>query len=357
MRMTKKIIAVPDKLTLRASISFCRELKKLGEADDYVFDFKKTNFVEPCGMLLVSSEIQRFMENKPDCNMSCENYRNMSYAGHMGFFKAFRMDFGNAPGQAPGNRNYIPLSILDVDEILQSAAENYREAGDEVEARSRQMTKTLLGVDSGDIFETLSYSIREIIRNVVEHAQSQQIGLCAQYWPSKGKAEVAILDRGRGLRASLSSNPYIDTSTDKQSLNYALMPAISGVAFKGAKNRVKSPWANSGFGLYMTNRICRNGGNFFICSGDTGMLLTSSGEGKRYFDTCFDGTVVRLTIETKNIDSLSEALGRYREEGYEFQKKYREIVDIDPSAASLMLSEDFDISIWDKLLSKVKSRL
>lgn len=101
------------------------------------------------------------------------------------------------------------------------------------------------------------------------------------------------------------------------------MPAVSGTAFKGARRQPKGPWANSGFGLYMTNRICRNGGTFFIASGDTGILLTSRGEGKRVFPAQFNGTAVRMVIRTKQLLELDKALEMYRADGYAIQKKYR----------------------------------
>ena len=104
----------------------------------------------------------------------------------------------------------------------------------------------------------------------------------------------------------------------------------------------------------MTSRICRNGGNFFIARGDTGMLLTSGKDSKRYLPTTLNGTAVRLSIRTENIDSLRESLTKFRNEGYDIQQKYREIVSIDPSSASLMLSQDFDLNLWDKLLVNLR---
>jgi hypothetical protein len=133
------------------------------------------------------------------------------------------------------------------------------------------------------------------------------------------------------------------------------MPAVSGKAFKGApRQNVAKHWKNSGFGLYMTSRLCRNGGNFFIASGDSGVLLTTGSGGKRVFATSFSGTAIRMTIRTDQVANLNDVLRRYREEGFEIQKKYQEIVDIDPSSASLMLSHDFNLSTWDKLRSRFK---
>jgi hypothetical protein len=165
--------------------------------------------------------------------------------------------------------------------------------------------------------------------------------------------EAAIIDRGVGVARTLARNPHLDVSDDKAALNYALMPAVSGKAFKGGAKQ-RGPWANSGFGLYLTSRICRNGGSFFIASGRVGMMLTKAAYGKSYFDCNYPGTAVRLRIRTDQIGSLSDSLKKFREDGFEIQRRYREIVDINPSAASLMLSEDFDLSVWDKILAALK---
>ena len=63
-----------------------------------------------------------------------------------------------------------------------------------------------------------------------------------------------------------------------------------------------------------------------------------------------------MTIRTENLDSLRNALSKYRADGFEIQQKYREIVSIDPSSASLRLSEDFDLTLWNRLLSNLKLR-
>ncbi|MFY4257336.1 ATP-binding protein [Achromobacter xylosoxidans] len=348
------IINMPPSLTLWTAFPFCEHLQRLGSASEYIFDFKKTNTVEAFGMLVVSSEIVKFIAKHSDSKITYRNYEHMTYAGHMGFFKSCGINFGKMPGEANGSRNYIPLTYFNTSEMEARAASAGDDIGDEVERQSQRLAETLLGICEGDVYETLSYSIREIMRNVLEHAQVDSFGFCAQYWPQKGRAEVSIVDRGIGLKKSLEYNPHIDASDDKRAINYALMPAISGKAFKGARPAKRGPWTNSGFGLYMTNRICRKGGNFFISSGDTGVLLTPGRDGRRYIKTCLDGTAVRLVIHTKNADELRSSLARFRAEGYEIQKRYREIVDIDPSSASLMLAQDFDMSLMEKILSKIR---
>ena len=345
---------VPSALDLVSALNFTSMLSNIEESEEYIFDFSNTRTVEPFPMLLVSSQINRMADRLPNSRMVFSNYKHMTYAGHMGFFKAFGLDFGKLPGEAKGSSRYLPLTIFDCNTLIQQAAGKGNEVGDEVEEYSKRLAKILCSED-GAVYDTLAYSLRELMRNAVEHSNAKQFGVCAQYWPSKNKVEVAIFDRGIGLQASLRHNPHLDVSDDKRAVNYALMPAVSGKAFKGSRKQ-RGSWANSGFGLYMTSRICRNGGTFFVASGKTGMLITQKSEGKRYYPCNFEGTAVRMVVRTNQIAELRDALETYRNEGYAIQNKYKEIVNIDPSAASLMLSEDFDLSVWDKILLKLKGK-
>lgn len=306
-------------------------------------------------MLLVASELRKLNAREPEPDITCFGVEHMSYAAHMGFFRSFGLAHGNAPGQANGSATYLPITSFETAVVEREAIMKGIEVGSYIEETSQKLAAILCQNTEGALFDTLTYSIREVMRNVVEHSHSDRFDVCAQHWPSKNRVEVSILDSGQRLRSSLARNPHIDVSDDKKAINFALMPAISGKAFKGSKLQQKGNWANSEFGLYMTNRICRNGGNFFIASGSSAMLLTKSA-GKRYFNCNINGTAVRMVVDTGNISGLRVALERFREEGYEFQKKYGEIVNIDPSSASLMLSEDFDVSVVDKILNRLRLR-
>lgn len=347
--MPEKVIRIPRILDLSSSLQFTVELAQLKDEKEICVDFKNVGLVEPFAMLIVSSELQRAAVRCQLNSFRCVNHEKMTYAAHMGFFKAFGYDYGKRPGEAPGGSRYLPVSIFNCDELRNQAVERGEAVGDVIEEKSKQLAAMLCGEDESDLHRTLAYSLREIMRNVVEHSEADQIGMCAQYWPTKNKVEVAIIDRGVGLRKTLSRNPHLGIESDKHALNYACMPAVSGKAFKGSRVRQKGHWANSGFGLYMTSRICRNGGNFFIASGDQGMMLTRAAEGKSYFPCSYEGTAVRLQIRTDQVGSLYDSLKLYKEDGFRIKAQYAEIADINPSAASLMLSEDFDISTWDRI--------
>lgn len=351
--MATKIIKLPKDLDLHGAMQFSMDVNSVEQADEYVLDFGDVETSEPFGMLIISSELQRLVAKYPGASGSCANFQKMTYAGNMGFFKAFGLNHGMAPGEADGGNNFVPITIFDCNQLRSEAASEGLYVGEVIEKESQHLAEMLCGESSGEIHSTLSYSLREIMRNVVEHSEASRFGICAQNWTSKKMVEVAIIDRGVGLKATLSRNPHLEIPDCKAAINYALMPAVSGRVFKGAKVKNKNQWTNSGFGLYMTSRICRNGGTFFVASGDVGMLLTKRSEGKRYIPCSFEGTAVRMVIKTDQIESLKKALDVYRAEGFEIQKTYKEIVSINPSAASLMLSEDFDLSVWQRLREMV----
>ena len=257
----------------------------------------------------------------------------------MGFFKAFGLDFGNSPGEAAGSSTYIPLTIIEVDDLQDEAARTFSHVGDIIENKTSGIAKILTRQEEGDLVDTLTFSIREIMRNVVEHSQSDIIEYCAQYWPSKHLVEVAILDIGRGIKGGLSKNPFLVINSERDALHLALLPGVSGKMYKGVKKRENDHWQNSGFGLYMTSRICRNGGSFFIASNDKSLLLTS--EQKSDKECNYHGTALRLRIDTRSITNYKEMLDTYRNEGYESAKRFSKNNAIEPSVASTMLARDF----------------
>ena len=166
---------------------------------------------------------------------------------------------------------------------------------------------------------------------------------CAQYWPTMDRVEVAILDHGRGIRSSLSQNPYVECSSDKEAINHALMPGVSGTAFKGSKLNRKDIWSNSGYGLYMTSRICRLGGVFFIGSHSSALRLSSEKKmnKKDYLPFGFEGTALRLTIRPSEAANLQSRLKHFSEEGARVAAQIRGTI-LKASTASQMLTSDFE---------------
>ncbi|OIN95023.1 MAG: hypothetical protein AUJ48_04055 [Deltaproteobacteria bacterium CG1_02_45_11] len=334
--MTK--LKIPQNLSLINAINFCNRLWKLEKDNVYEFDFRQLGKVEPFTMAYVANELKRFsLVNLGTC--SAINFEDHSYAAHMGFYKAFGLQHGKEPGEATGSSTYIPLTILKVEDIKKEAALGGEHVGDVLEGKSKQIAQMLVQQAKGNLVDTLTFSIREIMRNVVEHSESDIIEYCAQYWPTKNLVEVAVLDTGNGIRKGIETNPYLEIESERDALHLSLLPGVSGKMYKGVKERKHDEWQNSGFGLYMTSRICRNGGSFFIVSNDSSVLLTSNG--KRDIECDYKGTALRLQIDTSSITDYKDMLTKFRNEGYETAKRFSGDDAIQPSVASTMLARDF----------------
>lgn len=332
-------VRVPQNLSLREVLNFCARLWALEEAEEIVFDFGRMGRVEPFTMTLLASELKRFRASRLQTRFRAENHRENTYPAHMGFFQAFGLDHGNRPGEAPGNANYLPLTHLNVEAIRAQAAEAYEHVGEALDRESGRLARVLTREEDGALVDTLTYSMREILRNVVEHSESEQLAYCAQYWPTRHRVEIAVLDTGIGIRASLSANPHLPIDSDRAAVQFALMPSISGKMYRGVRRRANDHWQNSGYGLYMTSRLCRNGGDFFIASGTSGILLEQ--RSKTDYPCNIPGSALRLVLDTRRIGDLHERLDRFRTEGYAIARRNAGPDALSPSSASTMLARDF----------------
>ena len=308
--MEKHIIIVPKYLVFEETISFINSFKTLTANKDYIFDFKLLSRIDPFSILFLSSELRLFKENNPDSNFHAKNYQHCSYAAHMGFFKSFGLDFGKSPGEANNNNRYIPLKIFYVADIKEAARELMVNPGEILEDYAREISSVLTQNKNENLTEILRYCIREILRNIVEHSYTGQFGFCAQYLPSLKKVSFAVLDRGIGIKKSLSDNPKLNLVNDLIAIEESIKPGISGKIYAGQKRKPKGEWANSGYGLYMTSNICKNGGSFFVASGKSGMYL--SGLNKKYLNVNIDGTALNLTINLDQSENLKKLLEELR---------------------------------------------
>jgi len=198
-----------------------------------------------------------------------------------------------------------------------------------------KLAGVLVRENSGPVYETLGYSLREIFRNVLEHSEADAIWYAAQYWPTKGWVELSILDEGVGIAATLRRNPHLKITSDADALQYALLPGISGVAYKGGPKQRKDPWANSGYGLFMTSQLCLRGGTFVIISGNGGLLLQNHEQSK--LESELRGTAIRLQFHVPDIKDLSGALEQLRERGAEIAGTLKQSANISASMSSRMI--------------------
>lgn len=148
---------------------------------------------------------------------------------------------------------------------------------------------------------SLEVCLGELTENVYFHAESDGGGFAAaQTFRESQEIELAIVDLGRGIHASLSANPnFADlVGDDLSAINMAIKPTVTA-----------TPERNSGYGLSLTRLLLEI---------NDGRLIVWSGEGKVEFGEKpterkaerVPGTIVVLRLHTDRPFDLKTAYAR-----------------------------------------------
>lgn len=337
--MPKATIKLMPRMSLSDIVAFARQLDYYSGHERIIIDLPKDpGFWSPFQMLFLAMKLCHFKSVCKDVNVIFNGWENYRYLSHMGFFGLCGFRHGNDVGEAMGSRNYAPISRIDRSNFYESDADRYEELPDLIQRRADAIAEIIARdtLRNKEIFDVLSFSIREVIRNVFEHGGTETVYYCAQYWDRSNKVEFSVADFGVGIRKALGQNPNFRFKTDKESLEYALLPSVSG---KTHLPRTSNVWFNSGYGLYMTSRLARNGGSFTIVSGNCAINLSQ--KVKTNHVTSFPGTALRVNIDVGRIDSVEKMLAQFRREGQEIARTITGSGNRPPSAMSLLLRRDF----------------
>lgn len=294
-------------LTFSGTLKMAAELNEINDAIINL-DFSKVTKVRMSGMIYFLRTIEELKNSGkkfqyyPGANTWKDPDKAISYAGHVGFFKAFGIDFGKEPGEALGSYSYLPITKLTIEEIYKLGQSV--DMHDGITKYSKKLAQILS--DGNTTLETVfTYLIFEMVRNPFEHATPSAVWVGAQKHPAEGTIEVIIADNGEGVRQTLAINrDFADLSSDEVALRNALKPGITGKKY--AQKKANDFWENTGFGLYVTSKLTSSVGVFNIVSGDT--ALGSNGDGFTLYSDAnisFTGTFIRLRINTKEIDKLT----------------------------------------------------
>lgn len=337
--MRDAIIEIPSRMALPEIFRFARDFDNYSKNDRLTIELPVGNFFfSPFQMLFLSQKISHFKSINRNVDVVFNQWEQHSYLSHMGFFSMCGYNHGKHIGEAPGGDNYLPITGLSREEFYEEDDDKFQELPDLIQRRVDRIAALISRdtVSHKNMFDVLSFSIREIFRNVFEHAETDRLYYCIQYWPRSNKVEFSVTDFGIGIRRGLSSNPNFRFSTDKEAIENSLLPTVSG---KTHLPRRSETWFNSGYGLYMTSRLARSGGNFAIASGDCAISL--SRKTKYNYATSFPGTALRLNLDVGQIGNVEARLSEFRKEGGRIAKLISGSGNRPPSAMSLLLRRDY----------------
>lgn len=335
MRELEVTCPLPAQLDFDGALRTGQALSNLPMANSYRFDFSRIKFYEPFGMLYLAALLRQFRNMRKQSRFFADGYEGQGYPAFMCFFQAFGLKVGNVPGTLQGNSQYIPITNLSVSDLRLEATRTYEDEQETIEKKSSQLASVLIRQANVPLHDTLSYSLREIFRNVTEHSKAEEIWYAAQYWQENGWVELCILDEGVGIRATLERNPHLTIQSDIDALRLAILPGISGSAFRGGRKQRNNIWANSGYGLFMTCQLCQKGGSFAILSGNTGILIEN--DRQTQVESNFRGTAIRLKFFVPKIAELNDSLEDLRNRGALIAGTLKQAANVTASMSSRML--------------------
>jgi len=326
---------------LKDVLETCRAIRDLPVEGEVQIDFSQMGIMGPFALLMISNAISRTRNAKPRLNFSPRNYAHHGYCSHMGFFRACGFQYGKEPGGNLASENCITIHKQATGPLHEEYRDTGRPLGELVEEEALTLAEVLCRSKTGQLHDALVFALREIMRNTFEHSKSPSIEYCAQYWPESDRVEIAVIDRGIGLYKSLIENRSLNIDSERHAINMAMLPGISRNVSQGKTwEEPKNIWQNSGFGLFMTQRMCRSGGDFFLASGESGRYLRDDRNEARWVDFGFAGTAVRMVLRPSTLGNISDALKNFEIDAKRIAKA-NNIKIPNASTASRMVRLDF----------------
>ena len=182
--------------------------------------------------------------------------RSKHYLERMGLFRLLKVRSGIKITEHESSGRFIPLTQIKEARTLETFIED---------------VIPLLHLEPKQA-QPIRYIISELARNVFEHSQSE-IGaiLCAQYYKKSNTIRLGIVDRGVGIKQTIS-NAYT-TKNDVDAIRLALSPGITGTT-----RRIGGTAQNVGAGLFFIKSIAKTNRDFFMIYSGKGMykLLKTS---------------------------------------------------------------------------------
>lgn len=286
-----------------SAIDFVNECDAAAGSVEIRINFKGVEFVKPFGTLLIGSAIRNLVANlransgKVSATVPRGDENAIGYLRHIGFFHYIGLETGRQPGAANGSSRYVPIHTITMGDLENAACGGVFQKG--VDA----VTEHLADVIYPHLMEQImmQYCLREIVRNVFEHAETDRCTVLAQRY-SNGWAEIAIVDEGIGIYGSLKQNLAVQ-SVDA-ALAMAIKPGISRVAH--AQNR--GEWDNSGFGLYVLSELGRELGEFTLASNGRYIQLHRHVASARFDRVQISGTAIKLLVDLEEAEYFPNRL-------------------------------------------------
>jgi len=336
-------IRFPHNCSFRGISEFSKRLIEFPSKDRLVIDTGPERFFSPTAMLMLAKACRARGRKNPEETLVYRGLGRHSYANNLGFSEALNIKDKPYPRGAFGGYTYIPISGMSRAELSEYSADNFVELGEAIEHRCSDIARIVSREGEGPLHYFVTRAFREIFRNCFEHAEVDNVAFCAQYWPSKGRVEICIVDRGIGMLESLNESKHHRPLSDREALYFSLMPGVSSKAWRAKKKKAsqRSEWDNSGYGLFFSHQLFGAMGHFFVASGSNGLLVNRGGVSD--YECAVEGTVVSASLNLSQKHEFEGVMNAVRDKAAKVKERLGvKSIDFASIQAFLKNDERFD---------------
>lgn len=260
----------------------------------------------PIALCMAASLGQLMQQKGKPINCLQSKAPSIKYLARMGLFKYLspHIEYSILSHEPAGR--FIPLSNINNSEELNQFIED--------------LTPLLHTIPNQA--DAIKYVISELVRNVLEHANSPTGAMvCAQFLKKTNKVSIAVADCGVGIKETINESHI--APSDGEAIKLAITPGVTGTTSKPGGTE-----ANAGAGLFFVKSIAKINRNFFVVYSGNAMYKLKSSKRKEpilYADPERDehsfsenlpywkGTIVGVDISLSTKKSFEELLELIRE--------------------------------------------
>jgi hypothetical protein len=327
----QSVAALPDVMAVCRSISETRE-------EVFALDLSDIRFWNPFAALAIIGYCRQAISIRGrKIDLICNNPYTRGYLEHIRFFDHLNDPENKQNRQSRVGDSYVAITTINRAAYFARSAGHGEQVLMTIHYDSGELARLLLKNSGAGEQLLLAHAIREIIRNAVEHSQSENILYFAQSWPSKRRVQVAIMDNGLGIKRTISKNPKLLINSDYDALKMSILPGISGTPNKKHEGNLSDSTRNSGFGLFIVSQICRKSEGFLIQSGQSALSLKRDETRSELVVPNFFGTLLRLDAHFDALSGGRETLNDIVKHGERHARELNGLGALSPSRASAML--------------------
>src|SRR5699024_7893332 len=263
----------------------------------FIFNFNKLKWIDPAGAVVFLETIKNLEEERIELKYIDLDYTSsvVQYGLNIGVFQ--RLGISEVGSNEEGPTYLAPKKVYknEVYDYIKNhdyTMENY------FDILSEKITNKVIGqsnMTNDKLTSLFSYVVRELIRNIFDHSESEYFYYGSQYLPNKKIVELVISDRGVGLKNTIpfdTEEKWLDLDTTENAIKKAFTPGITA-----ASNHSYAPqdYWNSGFGLAMVKSLVSAAdGTLCLATADKAITYNQTEE---WYDCYIKGTVLRLRVD------------------------------------------------------------